>query len=65
MAKPKQTAVAKDILINQGADYRLQFRLCTGTASNYTPIDITGYTFECKIAECHVSIAIIYIQRQG
>jgi hypothetical protein len=51
MAKVKQTAVTKDILINQGADYRIQFRLCTGSKDNYSPVDISGYTFECKIRE--------------
>lgn len=49
--KIKQTAAIKDILVNQGADYRLQLRLCTGTKENHTPIDITGYKFKCKIRE--------------
>ena len=49
--KIKQTAATKDILVNQGADYRLQLRLCTGTKENHTPIDITGYVFKCKIRE--------------
>lgn len=51
MPKIKQTAVTKDILINQGADFRMQVRLCTGTKNKYVPIDITGYIFECKIRE--------------
>ena len=70
MPKVTQTAVTKDILINQGADYRMQVRLCKGTKSEHTPIDITGYTFECKIresadsdevlgeAECHIVDAV-------
>lgn len=51
MAKVVQTAITKNILINQGADFRLQIRLCMGTKETYTPIDITGYTFACKIKE--------------
>ena len=51
MNKPIQTAAIKDILINQGADFRLQLRLCIGTSDAYSPIDISGYTFMCKIKE--------------
>jgi hypothetical protein len=51
MAKVVQTAITKNILINQGADYRLQLKLCTGTVDSHSPIDITGYTFKCKIRE--------------
>lgn len=51
MPKVEQTAATKDILVNQGADYRIQFRLCTGTKEEYTPINIEGYTFKCKIRE--------------
>lgn len=49
--KVKQTAATKDILVNQGADWRLQFRLCTGTKEEHTPINIDGYKFKCKIRE--------------
>jgi hypothetical protein len=48
MAKIKQTAVTKDILINQGADFRIQLRL---RSDETTPVDITGYTFKSKIRE--------------
>ena len=62
----KQTAAVKDILINQGDDFRLQLRLCTGTTASHTPVDITDYTFSSKIrsttnskcvlakASCHI-----------
>lgn len=45
----QQTAATQDILINQGDDFRQQFRLCTGTSDSHTPVDITGYTFSSKI----------------
>lgn len=46
-----QPAAVKDILLNQGADYRMQVRLLTGTKEESTPVDITGYTFSCKVRE--------------
>ena len=59
MAKVKQSAGIKDILINQGADYRLQLRLCAGTTESHSPMDITGYTFACKIRETADSDTVI------
>ena len=49
MAKVSQTTPVKDMVINQGEDYRFQLKLYTGTSESKAPINITGYTFTCKV----------------
>ena len=48
MAKPTQTAVVNDILVNQGADYDIQLTIKDNTG---TVVDITGYSFLARIKE--------------
>ena len=48
MAKFKSTVPVYDITINQGDDYSLQMVV---SDSKNAPIDITGYTFACKVRE--------------
>lgn len=48
MAKFKSTVPVYDITVNQGDDYSLQMIVSDG---KNTPIDITGYTFACKVRE--------------
>ena len=51
MAKVSQATPVKDIVINQGEDYSFQLKIYEGTADNKTVVDITGYTFTCKIRD--------------
>lgn len=48
MAKFKSTVPVYDITVNQGDDYSLQMVVSDGQNQ---PIDITGYTFTCKVRE--------------
>lgn len=51
MAKVTQDTPVKNIIINQGEDYRFQMKLFSGTDTNKVPMDITGYVFTCKVRE--------------
>ena len=51
MAKVSQSTPVKDIVINQGEDYRFQLKIYTGTSSSKTIQNITGYSFVCKVRE--------------
>lgn len=56
MAKFKSTVPVYDITVNQGDDYSLQMIVNDGKNA---PIDITGYTFACKVRETAESQAVI------
>lgn len=56
MAKFKSTVPVYDITVNQGDDYSLQMIV---SDSKNTPIDITGYTFACKVRETAESQEVI------
>lgn len=51
MAKVSQETPVKNIVINQGEDYRFQLKLYTGTSDSKTIVNITGYKFVCKVRE--------------
>lgn len=56
MAKFKSIVPVYDIIINQGDDYSLQMVI---SDSNNLPIDITGYTFTCKVRETAESQEVV------
>lgn len=56
MAKFKSIVPVYDITVNQGDDYSLQMIV---SDSQNVPIDITGYTFACKVRETAESQEVI------
>lgn len=52
MAKVTQSTPVKDMVINQGEDYRFQLNLYTGTSvTDKQVLDITGFSFTCKVRD--------------
>lgn len=51
MAKAKQDTPVKDLVINQGEDTTIQLNIKESDGITSTPINISGYTFACKVRQ--------------